>query len=104
MATCNIMTETKFKQLKSKIDIILQCPEKQVYPFGLTTPLHVKGIFVADFKANRKSETVTAKIQVIKEARMCVLGRKTAVQLGLLRIGPVEQVNAVQPKDSSFHG
>ena len=45
-ATCNIVTETKFAQL-SKSDITLQCPEKLVYPFASTTPLHVKGIFVA---------------------------------------------------------
>ena len=99
-ATCNIVTETKFQQLTTKSDIILQCPEKQVYPFGSTTPLHVKGIFVADFKANGKSETVTAKIQVIKGAHICVLGRKTAVQLGLLRIGEYYSTK----RHRSFHG
>ena len=78
------MTETKLEQLKSENDIKLQCPEKQVYPFCSTTQLHVKGIFMANLKA---------KMQVIEV--ICVLGVKTAEQLGQLSIGLIEQVNTV---------
>ena len=100
-ASCNIVTESKFEQLKSKSYIKLQRPEKRVYPFGSTTPLHVKGIFTAEFKANETSETITATVQVIEEAQICVLGRHTAVKLGLLHIGPIEHVNTVQPQDTT---
>lgn len=100
-ASCNIVTESKFEQLKSKSYIKLQRPEKRVYPFGSTTPLHVKGIFTAEFKANETSETITATVQVIEEVQICVLGRHTAVKLGLLHIGPIEHVNTIQPQDTT---
>ena len=72
---------------------------KRVYPFGSTTPLCVKGVFTAGFKANETSETITATIQVIEEAQIYVLGRHTAVKLGLLHIGPIGHVNTVQPRN-----
>ena len=71
-ASCNVVTESKFKQLKSKSHIKLQRPVKRVYPLGSTTPLCVKGVFTAGVKANESSETITATIQVIEEAQICV--------------------------------
>lgn len=41
-ASCNIVTESKFKQLKAKSAIKLQCPGTKVYPFSSKTPLHEK--------------------------------------------------------------
>uniref|UniRef100_A0A3P9MCB8 Gypsy retrotransposon integrase-like protein 1 n=1 Tax=Oryzias latipes TaxID=8090 RepID=A0A3P9MCB8_ORYLA len=98
-ASCNIVTECIFQLLKSKSNIELQNPVKKVYPFGSKKALHVKGVFSATFRANEMSEAVTALIQVVQEAQICVLGRQTAMKLGLLHIGPFEQVNSVQQKD-----
>ncbi len=97
--SCNIVTVAKFEQLKSK-DIKLEWPEKKVYPFDSKTSLHVKGTFTAGIQAREGSETVPAKIQVIKGAQICLLGRKTAVKLGLPRIGSIAQIHTVQPKES----
>ncbi len=75
-----------------------------MYPFGSTKPLQVNDVFTVEFKATEGSEPVNAKLQVIDEAQICVLGGKTAVKLGLLHIDPIDQVNAIQPEETDrFH-
>lgn len=56
----------------------------------------MRGIFTAGFKISERSDTVTAKIQVIEKAQICLLSRETAVKLGPLHIGHIDYVNATQ--------
>ena len=60
--------------------------EATVYPYGSTTPLDTLGVFKSEVRCDR--EETEAEFIVIAGRRRTLLGRETAVQLGVLCLGP----------------
>ena len=78
------------------MDAIRPCPlstdNTRVFPYGATEPLKLMGHFYANltYGNNRK----IAKILVVPGRGGCLLGRKTAVDLGLLNLNYINQLRA----------
>ncbi|KAJ8734513.1 hypothetical protein PYW08_013763 [Mythimna loreyi] len=67
-------------------------PNKIILAYGSKTPLHVSGSFEAIIKANSKEDR--AKIYVTGGGSRNLLGKDTAIRLGVLRLGvSVNQIN-----------
>jgi hypothetical protein len=93
-ATCNVIDEGTWKRLKSQ-GIVFSQPKsssKLLYPYGVKSPLDIIGKFRAELEVpgGKKEE---ALFYVIKEEGVPLLGRKTSMELGVLKIGL--QVNQV---------
>lgn len=76
-------------------------PKKKLLAYGSEKPLTVMGSFVTDASVKEKSKAeTTAGFFVIKERGKALLGRETAIELGVLRLGPekTETVNLVDVK------
>ena len=66
-----------------------------MYPYGTSEPLDTLGKFEAS--VNLAGKDVTAEFIVISNEGRPMIGRKTAMELDVLRLGP--QVNAVSTPD-----
>ncbi|XP_062609444.1 uncharacterized protein K02A2.6-like [Saccostrea cucullata] len=85
-ASCNIMGMPLWNYLKKNhINCVSSKVEKKLYAYGSQQPLKVAGIFTATVKYN---QTVIPDVEfvVIEGEGQALLGRDTAVQLGVLQI------------------
>lgn len=84
----NLITDRTWDLLKSK-NVVSFCqvnkPVKTLLAYGSTTPLEVKGSFETDIKANDRSERST--VYVIAGGSRDLLGKDTALRLGVLKLG-----------------
>ena len=101
-SSCNTIDQKTREELKQKG---VKCkPEKtnqKLFPYGTSEPLHTLGTFEAS--VNPAGKDVTAKFIVICNERRPIMGRKTAMKLDVLRLGP--QVDAVSTPDKTcFEG
>ncbi|XP_033727669.1 uncharacterized protein LOC117317001 [Pecten maximus] len=100
-ATVNVLDQRCWEQLKKeKIKVVDQNrkPKKKLFAYGNETPLTVVGSFVANIKVKESRVETTAEFFVIKEKGKALLGRKTAMELKVVRLGPeceAEQINSV---------
>lgn len=105
---CNILSEASLKFLQQSDAKIgkLQPSDKHFKAYGQENPLEVIGKFEAEIEvgaSNGKNKTV-GKFYVVKNGDQTLLGRDTARQLNVLRVGlPTgttndEQVNSISPK------
>ncbi|CAH2101616.1 unnamed protein product [Euphydryas editha] len=84
----NLITEKTWEDLKKeKVRCTNQIKgsNKTLYAYGSKLPLNVKGSFETDIKVNMKSDRTT--VYVIKEGSRDLLGKETAIRLGVLKLG-----------------
>ena len=98
-ASVNVLDLETYHRLKAEKGVQLMPTNHRVYAYGSTTPLHILGTVSGRVKCN--SDEIVAKFVVVPNKHAgCLLGRQTATQLGLLRVGPqVSSINdAVSPQ------
>ena len=87
-ATTNIVSEETWKRLKAKH---INCHSstnpscKELYAYATDKPLPVKGTFSCEVQAGDKK--TQAEFMVIRGKGISLLGRETAIKLGVLMIG-----------------
>ena len=85
-ASVNVLDSDTFSELTDK-GIILRHSNVKIYPYGSETPLPVKGTFNAN--VSTPDLHTRANFVVVENLNAgSLLGKKTATELGLLRIGP----------------
>ena len=94
-ATVNILsrdTWEKLKQSKVKVKTQNKKPSKKLYAYGSKKPLTLLGSFTADVElcTGSTSKKIEAEFFVLEEKGKSLLSRNTAIELGVLRLGPVE--------------
>ena len=101
-ATCNVITARDFENF-SKFVILRDC-NKNLYPYGVTTPLKVRGEFIAKIDSPSGRVCVDANFIVVEKNDVIdtnLLGKSTAMALNMLRIGEdVNQLNHSNVSDN----
>ncbi|CAG4936334.1 unnamed protein product [Parnassius apollo] len=97
---CNLITGQTWQKMKNDKVMIHkqnQNPNKTFYGYGSIKPLHVIGSFEANLQIEGRSENAT--FYIIADGIRNLLGKDTAISMGVLRIGlPVNQME----KTTSF--
>lgn len=95
----NIISEKTWEFLKkSQVSVSNQNsnPNKILFAYGSTEPLHILGSFEAIIKIDNSKEK--AVFYVIKNGKRNLLGKDTAILLGVLKIGSqINNVNIIKP-------
>ena len=93
-ASCNVLDRNLWEYLKAnKVRWASTKATKKLYSYGNKQPLQVAGTFTADvFVGNRELNEV--EFVVIESEGHALLGRETAIALGVLQLGP--QINSLQ--------
>jgi len=95
-SSCNIVDRRMWEELKQKG---IKCKSEKItqtlYPYGTLKPLNTLGKFQATVSAAGK-ETTAEFIVICNEGRP-IMGRKTATELQVLRLG--SQINAVSTQN-----
>ena len=95
-SSCNIIDQMTWEELKQKgIKCKSEKTTQKLYPYGNSEPLSTLGKFEAS--VNLAGKEVTAEFIVICNEGRPIMGRKTAMELDVLRLGP--QVNVVSTPD-----
>ena len=95
-SSCNIIDQKTWEELKQKrVKCKSEKTNQKLYPYGTSEPLDTLGKFEAS--VNLAGKDVTAEFIVICNEGRPIIGRKTAMELDVLRLGP--QVNAVSTPD-----
>ena len=82
----NVLDGSTFNKLSAK-GIALRPSNVKIYPYGSETPLPVKGTFHTN--VSTPGFHTQADFVVVENLHAgSLLGKKTAIQLGLLRVGP----------------
>lgn len=100
-ASCNIVGSNVFQTLRNNGHTQLKTTFKQLYAYGSDTPLAVEGFFTAGIRPVTGNKSVKADVLVVNGAQTSLLGRKTAIALGILHIGAMSNFNAVHYEDTS---
>ncbi|XP_028404164.1 uncharacterized protein K02A2.6-like [Dendronephthya gigantea] len=69
--------------------------DKKLFAYGQKEPIDVVGTFTAEIVCEANSERCVDDFTVIKENGRPILGKKTAEQLKVLRVGPEEIIRTV---------
>lgn len=95
-----ITTETweKLKNLKVRVENQIPEPNKMLLAYGSKTPLNVKGSFETEIKVKDRKEHST--IYIVDGGTRDLLGKETAIRLGVLKIGI--EVNSVNDEKTSL--
>lgn len=96
-ARANVISEHDWILLKNqriRIDNQFQGGDKTLKAYGSEKPLHIIGTFDTSIKAGEK--VTGARFYVVLGGEQSLLGRKTAMELGVLKIGI--QVNEISEK------
>ena len=85
-ASVNVIDSSAFRKL-AQTGVTLHKSNIRLFTYGSTSPLAIRGSFVASITANKRRKT--AKFIVVHDERAgSLLGSETAIDLGLLQIGP----------------
>ena len=91
-ASVNVLDLETYHRLNARKGVQMMPTNLRVYAYGSTTPLNILGTVSGRVKCN--SDEIVAKFVVVPNRHAgCLLGRQTATQLGLLRVGP--QVSSI---------
>ena len=112
-ASVNVLDSATFNLLTDE-NIVLRNSTVKIYPYGSETPLPVKGSFSANVSTPQLHPSADFVVVANSNAGS-LLGKKTATELGLLRVGPeypcevnqitVQSVQAIVDKhDAVFNG
>lgn len=95
-SSCNIIDQKTWEELKQKgVKCKSEKPNQKPYPYGTSEPLDTLGKFMA--LVNLAGKDVTAELIVICNEGRPIMGRKTAMEFDVLRLGP--HINAVSTPD-----
>ena len=93
-ASCNVLDRNLWEYLKAnKVRCASSKATKKMYSYGNKQPLQVAGTFKADVLVGNRALN-EAEFLVIENERHALLGRETAIALGVLQLGP--QINSLQ--------
>ena len=95
--TCNIISKEMWQDMAAKSAIKLQGTRKRLYPYGKREPLQILGKFTAKLEVG--SQNTQADFLVFSEGDRGLLGRATALKLGVLKLGP-QTVNILEQKQA----
>ena len=107
-ASTNVINHSLWDKLKSeKVKCTSKKCNKKLYAYGNSKPLEVLGSFRAATSTNNKE--VNAEFIVIKGTGEPLLGRDTAIQLGVLKMGAnINSISSVaslvEKYNDVFHG
>ena len=88
-ATVNVVDSSSFALLSNKSPIRLEPSRVRVYPYGARVPLPVKGSCTISVSSeSSKKSTHPEFVVALNLESGCLLGRKTEIELNLLRVGP----------------
>ena len=91
-ASCNVVDKDTWEDLRSQgIKCKSEKGTQKLLPYGSAEPLSTLGKFCTSVQLD--DHAVEAEFVVIRGKRRPLLGRETAVQLGVLKLGP--QVNSI---------
>ena len=88
-SSCNIIPEATSRKMPG---LTLKCCNNRVYVYASHNPLQVVGCCDVKMSVTGGGHVNTAKVLVVKGDHAAMLGRKTAEQLGVLRVGLAENV------------
>jgi hypothetical protein len=94
-ASTNIVDSDTWSSLKEKkIKVSSSEPQSQrrLYAYGSTEPIPIKGTFSCNVEIG--DQACSAEFVVIKGKGPALLGKRTAIELGILHIGPVHHVES----------
>ena len=91
-SSSNIIPEATFRKMPG---LTLKCCNNRVYAYASHNPLQVVGFCDVKMSVNGGGHVNTAKVLVVKGDYAAMLGRKTAEQLGVLRVGLAENVYTI---------
>lgn len=92
----NIITEETWKVLKARKVLVHNQTTKSnkiLMPYGASQPLRILGTFEAQIEVGKNNKYAT--ILVVKDGKRNLLGKLTAISLGVLRIGQVNNIDNV---------
>lgn len=95
---CNIITDKTWKYLKKhtvRVSSQIRKPDKTLLPYGSKEPLEIMGSFEADIVISTNKTARKTIFYVVRDGTRNLLGKNTAIKLGVLQIGL--HVNAIQP-------
>ena len=97
-ASCNVIDRKLWEELKSnKVKCVSMKSNKKLYPYGSAQPLKTAGCFVATVTVGNVA--AEAEFTVIEGEGQALLGRETATQLNVLRLGEEVGVNVLKQED-----
>ena len=98
-ASTNVINRSRWEELKKKhIKCVSTRAAKKLYAYGATTPLQVIGTFTADVSV--AGRCISSEFAVIEGKGEPLLGRKSAIELGVLKLHiPEKPVNSVTVKE-----
>ena len=95
-STCNLIDYEIWNYLKEqRIDCESVKCDKKLFAYGHKEPINVAGTFVTEIFCEVNGEKCVAEFTVIKDRGKSLLGKKTAEQLKILRVGPEETTYTV---------
>ena len=94
-ASCNLMGKVTWENLKqSQVRATFGKESIRLFAYGSEKPLSIHGIVTTDVVSIDTNEKYTEDFVVIQRDGITLLGKQSAISLGLLRIGPqVSHVN-----------
>ena len=90
-ASCNVDDKETSQDLKMYVQ---NKGTHNVYPYGAAEPLNIRGKFMIKSLVKLNEKDTEAEFIVISGKGMSRLGRKTALELGVLKIG-LRQINSI---------
>ena len=101
-ASCNVIGRNVWEYLKAnKVACVSTKASKKLYAYGSNQPLQVAGMFTAEVSVG---ESVLSGVEfvVIENEGQALLGRETAISLGVLKLGA--HVNSVEVSTDGAKG
>ena len=103
-ATVNVLDYSSCALLSKRSPIRLESSCVRVYPYGARVPLPVKGSCTIPVSTESSKKSTYAEFVVAQNLESdCLLGKKTAIELSLLRVGPPTlnaKINCMSPPTS----
>ena len=90
------MKQSKVKCLSKEK---LSPQDRPTYPYMSKTPLEVVGKFEAEIYCPANGNSTIGEVVVIRGEDKTLLGRKTSIRLGILRIGPEEPAYHIKQQE-----
>ena len=103
-ASCNVIGRNVWEYLKgNKVKCVSSKASKKLYSYGSHQPLQVAGTFIAEVSVG---ERVLSGVEfvVIENKGQALLGRETAIALGVLSLGTPVQVNSLEASTDGTKG
>ncbi len=98
----NIISTDQWKRLKKEAHLDLEPTRKKIYPYGSMTPLPLKGQFTANVYVEENGASLREVPFIVTNVNgVCLLSKKTAMALDVLRVGAnhVQAVSDIKDKE-----